>query len=169
MQKMLTTHREFLGMTVKYACIFGISSAVPELKIGHLHLSVYDGISFIIAPGIKGRLSWFIVLKLDRIYQYGSAPRFSLTDAASQCEKMADLYIWDDVQFAQLWQCREAFSMTALEENIFQTWHCGRIVCIGDSMHKVSSICYWKKTTTLFLTISYLDDANSRARCQLCY
>jgi salicylate hydroxylase/FAD dependent monooxygenase len=28
--------------------------------------------------------------------------------------------------------------MTALEENIFQNWTCGRIVCIGDSMHKMT-------------------------------
>jgi hypothetical protein len=124
-------------MTVSYACIFGISSAVPELKIGHLHLSIYSGISFIVAPGSRGRLSWFVVLKLDKTYQYGSAPRFSVIDIASRCEQLADMYIWKDVQFAQLWQSRQAFSMVHLEENIFETWYCGRIVCIGDSMHKV--------------------------------
>lgn len=125
------------GMTVGYACIFGISSAVPELRIGHLHLSVYDGVSFIVAPGTRGRVSWFVVLKLDRTFQYGSAPRFTPADGASRCEQLKDMYIWNDVRFEELWKSRKVFSMTSLEENIFQTWHCGRIVCIGDSMHKV--------------------------------
>jgi hypothetical protein len=124
-------------MTVGYACIFGISSEVSELKTGHLHLSVYDGISFIIAPGIQGRLSWFVVLKLDKTYPYGCAPRFSPADAAALCQQWKDMYVWRDVCFAQIWQRREIYSMTSLEENLFQKWHCGRIVCIGDSMRKV--------------------------------
>ncbi|GIK04356.1 hypothetical protein Aspvir_008437 [Aspergillus viridinutans] len=125
------------GMHIEYACIFGTSSAVPELEEGHLYLSVYDGKSLILAPGIKGRLSWFIVLKLGKRYRYGSAPRFSTTEAAACCEKLTGLYIWKDIKFKQVWQNREAFTMTPLEENLFQNWHCGRLVCIGDSMHKV--------------------------------
>ncbi|KAJ6118338.1 FAD binding monooxygenase [Penicillium samsonianum] len=129
---------EKTGMTVSYACIFGISSEVPELKIGHLHLSVHNGKSFIIAPGIHGRQSWFVVLKLDNTYPYSSAPRFSPKDAASLCEQLTEMYVWGNIQFAQLWQRQEIYSMAPLEENIFRTWHFGRIVCIGDSMHKMT-------------------------------
>lgn len=154
-------------MTVGYACIFGISSEIPELKVGHMHLSVYNGKSFIIAPGVdRRRLAWFVVVKLDKTYPYGSAPRFSRTDAALLCEQLTDMYIWRSVQFAQLWQNREIYGMTALEENIFQTWHCGRIVCIGDSMHKV-----WltDPKPQHFLTINYEDDAKPCTRSQLLY
>lgn len=138
MQPGWITRNEKTGMTIGYACIFGISSDIPELNTGQLHLSVCNGISLIVAPGTRGRISWFLVYKLDRTFQYGSAPRFTPADGASQCEKLADMYVWNDVRFSQLWKSRETFSMTALEENTFQTWHYGRIVCIGDSMHKMT-------------------------------
>jgi hypothetical protein len=124
-------------MSIHYACIFGASAAVPGLNEEHLHLRVDDGASFILIPGVNGRLSWFIILKLDKRYQYGSVPRFSVTDAAAWGERLTDKYVWKDIKFKEVWQNRETFSMTALEENVFQNWSCGRIVCIGDSMHKV--------------------------------
>ncbi|KAJ5139324.1 FAD binding monooxygenase [Penicillium bovifimosum] len=126
------------GMTVSYACIFGISTEIPGLDIGNLHISVYDGKSFIIAPGLQGQLSWFVVLKLDKTYAYGSAPRFSSTNASLICEQLKDMYIWKDIQFSQIWERQQTYSMTPLEENIFQNWHFGRMVCIGDSMHKMT-------------------------------
>lgn len=126
-----------LGITISYAYIFGISSAILELIIGHLYLSVYDGVSFIITPGNRGRLSQFIVLKLDKIYQYGSAPRFTSVDSASQCEKMTHMYIQNNVRFKDLQKSRKVFSMASLEENIFQIQHYGRVIYIGDSIHKV--------------------------------
>ncbi|KAJ5545480.1 FAD binding monooxygenase [Penicillium sp. DV-2018c] len=126
------------GMTVSYACIFGVSTEVHGLDIGHLHITVYNGKSFIVAPGLHGQLSWFVVLKLDKTYAYGDAPRFSSTNAALICEQLKDMYIWEDIQFSQIWKRRQTYSMTPLEENIFQTWHFGRMVCIGDSMHKMT-------------------------------
>jgi hypothetical protein len=127
-------------MTAEYGCIFGISSAIPELKLGHQITSVDNGRSIIVVPARRGRLFWFMVLKLDTTYRYGSAPRFSPQDAAKWCEQLKDLHIWDNVDFGHLWQARETYSMTLLEENVFQTWHFGRIVCIGDNMHKVQSL-----------------------------
>lgn len=124
-------------MSIEYACIFGASAMVPGLDERHLHSRVDNGTAFIIIPGVNGRLSWFIIVKLDQKYQYGSAPRFSVKDAAAWGERLTDKYIWNDIKFKHIWQNREAFAMTALEENIFQNWSFGRIVCIGDSMHKV--------------------------------
>ncbi|GAQ05406.1 hypothetical protein ALT_2727 [Aspergillus lentulus] len=130
--------REIKGMSIEYACIFGASAMVPGLDERHLHSRVDNGTAFIIIPGVNGRLSWFIIVKLDQKYQYGSAPRFSVKDAAAWGERLTDKYIWNDIKFKHIWQNREAFAMTALEENIFQNWSFGRIVCIGDSMHKMT-------------------------------
>jgi salicylate hydroxylase/FAD dependent monooxygenase len=137
-------------MSIEYACIFGASTTVPGLNEQHLHSSVDNGIAFILIPGVNGRLSWFIIVKLDKRYHYGSAPRFSVKDAAVWCERLTDKYIWKDIQFKQVWQNREIFAMTALEENIFQNWSCGRIVCIGDSMHKV---CCFREVSDDYLWV----------------
>ncbi|RAL12393.1 putative FAD binding monooxygenase [Aspergillus homomorphus CBS 101889] len=123
---------------IDYACIFGTSTAVPGLNLGRLHLTVCDGHSFILAPAPQARLSWFIVIKLNRQYRYGAAPCFSTADADAWCEQRADQAIWADVTFEQVWKNRETIAMVPLEEKLFQHWHYGRLVCIGDSVHKMT-------------------------------
>ncbi|RHZ54852.1 FAD-dependent monooxygenase spyC [Aspergillus thermomutatus] len=129
---------EMSSMTVEFACVFGISSSVPKLKAGEQVGSLNNGRSYLIFPGKNGRVFWFLLLKLDRKYSYSNAPRFSSTDAEKMCERYADDHIWDGVCFRDLWRNRQVFSMTNLEENVFQKWHWERIVCIGDSMHKMA-------------------------------
>jgi 2-polyprenyl-6-methoxyphenol hydroxylase-like FAD-dependent oxidoreductase len=125
-------------MTVEYACVFGISSSIPKLRPGEQVASFNNGRSYLTFPGENGRIFWFLLLKLDRKYSYSNAPRASSTDAEKIAERFADDHIWDGVYFRDLWKCREVFSLVNLEENVFQKWHWERIVCIGDSMHKVS-------------------------------
>ncbi|KAL5363168.1 hypothetical protein BJX96DRAFT_167256 [Aspergillus floccosus] len=134
----LISEREMKGKCIEYACIFGASTTVLGLDERHLYSAVDHGTAFILVPGVNGRLSWFIIVKLDKRYQYGSAPRFSVKDAAAWVERLTDKYVWEDIKFQQVWQNRETFAMTALEENVFRNWSCGRIVCIGDSMHKMT-------------------------------
>ncbi|KAE8396411.1 hypothetical protein BDV23DRAFT_168217 [Aspergillus alliaceus] len=134
----LVTKQEKSGLTAEYACIFGISSTIPGLKVGHQITSVDKGRSIIVVPARHGRLFWFVVLKLDTAYRYDSAPRFSPPDAAKLCEQLKDLLITEKIDFGRLWLARETYSVTLLEENVFQTWHFGRIVCIGDNMHKMT-------------------------------
>lgn len=134
----LISESEMKGMSIEYACIFGASPTVPGLDERHLHSRVDNGTAFILVPGVNGRLSWFIIVRLDKKYQYGSAPRFSVKDAAAWGERLTDKNIWKDIKFEQVWQSRQTVDMTALEETIFRNWSCGRIVCIGDSMHKMT-------------------------------
>ncbi|GAQ12100.1 hypothetical protein ALT_9421 [Aspergillus lentulus] len=129
---------EMSAMTVEYACVFGISSSVPKLKPGEQVASFNNGRSYLTFPGKNGRIFWFLLLKLDRKYSYSNAPRFSSTDAEKVAERFANDHIWDGVYFRDLWKSREVFSFVNLEENVFQKWHWERIVCIGDSMHKMA-------------------------------
>ncbi|KAF4211009.1 hypothetical protein CNMCM8980_002925 [Aspergillus fumigatiaffinis] len=129
---------EMSGMTVEYACVFGISSSIPKLRPGEQVASFNNGRSYLTFPGKNGRIFWFLLLKLDRKYSYSNAPRVSSTDAEKIAERFADDHIWDGVYFRDLWKCREVFSLVNLEENVFQKWHWERIVCIGDSVHKMA-------------------------------
>ncbi|GFG08484.1 FAD-dependent urate hydroxylase [Aspergillus udagawae] len=129
---------EMSSMTVEFACVFGISSSVPKLKAGEQVASFNNGRSYLTFPGRNGRIFWFFLLKLDRKYSYSNAPRFSSTDAEKISERFADDHIWDRVCFRDLWKNREVFSFVNLEEHVFRKWHWERIVCIGDSMHKMA-------------------------------
>ncbi|KAL4863118.1 hypothetical protein BDV12DRAFT_206763 [Aspergillus spectabilis] len=134
----LITAREKNGMKVDYACIFGISDSVPDLRPGEQVASLQEGRSFLTFPGKDGRVFWFLLRKLDRQYSYSSAPRWSSNDIDKAAERFATDHIWNGVQFGDLWKRRQVVGMTNLEENVFPTWHWGRVVCIGDSMHKMT-------------------------------
>lgn len=124
-------------MTVKYACVFGISNAVSDLVAGEQVATLNNGRSFLTFPGKNGRVYWFLMNKLDRKYSYSEVPRWSLEDAKRMAEQYVDDHIWNSVRFKDIWDKREVFGATNLEENVFKTWHWGRVVCLGDSMHKV--------------------------------
>jgi hypothetical protein len=126
-----------IGLRVDYDCIFGISDSPPELRPGEQIASVHDGRSFLTFPGKEGRVFWFLLRKLDRQYPYSSAPRPSATDMEKTAEQFAADHIWNGVRFGHLWKGRRVVGMTNLEEGVFSTWHFGRVVCVGDSMHKV--------------------------------
>ncbi|RJE24349.1 FAD binding domain protein [Aspergillus sclerotialis] len=135
----LVSSREKNSMTVDYACVFGISSAVPGLETGDQVNAFYDGLTIVTIHGKNGRVFWFVIQKLDRTYTYPDTVRFSNADADRLCQKIANFPLIKDITFGHVWERKEVVSMTALEENIFNTWHCDRVVCLGDSIHKVSS------------------------------
>lgn len=100
-------------------------------------MRIYNGRTLVVIPSKDELVFWFLVQKLDRKYKYGDAPRFTSEDVAAQCLQLADAPIEKHVRFGDVWQKREVVNMVALEENYFQTWSFGRLVCIGDSIHKV--------------------------------
>lgn len=124
-------------MSVEFSCCFGISTGVSGLKTGEQILRIYKGRTLMVIPSRDGLVFWFLIQKLDRKYKYGDAPRFTSEQATIQCLQLADAPIGNGIQFGQVWQNRQTFNMVALEENVFQTWSFGRVICIGDSMHKV--------------------------------
>lgn len=124
-------------MSITYACVFGISSAHPQLKPGQQITCFNDGWSILSVVGKNGRTFWFLFLKLEKEYKYNQAPRYTTDDAIAHCVRLSAHTFWKTVTFGDVWNRREIFTMTPLEEGVFQQWSCGRIVCIGDSMHKV--------------------------------
>ncbi|KAJ5388990.1 Monooxygenase FAD-binding, partial [Penicillium cataractarum] len=127
-----------LGLTIEYACVFGISLPIPGLRSGE-HINRYgDKFCVITFHGKGDRVFWFIIQKLDRVYAYPNAPRFSPKDAASLCAKLSDVKLLGDITVGDLWKARQVASMTALEEGMFETWHFNRIVLLGDSTHKMA-------------------------------
>lgn len=124
-------------MSVGFSCVFGISQDVPELQPGEQILRMCHG-STIFVMGSTGVIFWFIVTELDRRYEYHDAPRYTDEEAAAFCEARLDAVVKEGVTFECLWRKRHVFNMLPLQESLFQTWSHGRVVCIGDSVHKVS-------------------------------
>lgn len=127
-------------MFAEYSCAFGISGAVSGLNSGELIAFSHDLLTILAIVGKDNHVFWFLIRKLKNKYIYPDVPRYSQDDAIDVCQSYQDLPIFNGVTFGDIWNNREVFSMTALEENVFRTWHIGRVVCFGDSMHKVVSL-----------------------------
>ncbi|KAG2413080.1 hypothetical protein HFD88_010639 [Aspergillus terreus] len=130
--------QEQKGLTVEFLCVFGISSAVPGLDIGEQVACFHDGFTIMTYQGLGGQVYWFIVQKLDRKFTYPYHPSFSKQDAVNVCERLGNVWLRDTVHFRHVWANRETFAVTPLEEGIVRPWHSGRMVCIGDSIHKMT-------------------------------
>lgn len=126
-------------MTVQNACVFGVSSDVVGLAPGQQVCSFNDNRSFLTFTGKDGRVFWFLVKKLEQKYSYNNAPRFTSKDIEPICHPFMSDTIIENTRFSDLWARKQMCSITPLAENVFQTWSYRRIVCIGDSMHKVCS------------------------------
>ncbi|PWY91935.1 monooxygenase [Aspergillus sclerotioniger CBS 115572] len=125
-------------MTVEYACVFGISSAIPGLEISEQINGIFDHLTVLTIHGRHGRVFWFVIQKLNRKYVYPDVPRFSDKDAVQLLSRLKGVRFWKDICVGDLWKNREVFSMTALEEGLFETWHRERMVLAGDSVHKMT-------------------------------
>ncbi|GKT46893.1 FAD-dependent monooxygenase ctvC [Colletotrichum spaethianum] len=124
-------------MSAEYSCVFGISRGASGLKEGEQVMRIYDGRTLVVIPSKDDVVFWFLARKLDRKYKYSEAPRFTLEDAAAECSELADAPLGGGVHFQDVWRMRQTFNMVVLEENLLQTWSSGRVLCIGDSIHKV--------------------------------
>ncbi|KAJ5493653.1 Monooxygenase FAD-binding, partial [Penicillium fimorum] len=138
LQPGLITEKERKTLTVEYACLFGISLPIPGLRSGE-HVNRYgDNFCIITFHGKGDRVFWFIIQKLEQVYTYPDAPRYSLADAAELCRKLRNVKLLGDVTVGDLWKSREVASMMALEEGLFENWHFKRMVLVGDSIHKMT-------------------------------
>ncbi|KNG89842.1 putative FAD-dependent monooxygenase [Aspergillus nomiae NRRL 13137] len=137
-QPRLISKKEKSDMTVEFACVFGISNPVEGVKSWDHVIRYNRGVTLFVFPGTDNGVFWLLFRKLDKRYTYPNTPRFTKEDAISTCESLVDLAVWENVHFGDIWRQRRTFHMTALEEGLLRTWHYGRIVCIGDSVSKMT-------------------------------
>ncbi|RDA95877.1 hypothetical protein CP533_5188 [Ophiocordyceps camponoti-saundersi (nom. inval.)] len=123
-------------MPTDYSCCFGISAAVDGLKPGTQLMNMGNERSLMLVPS-KEVVFWFSVQKLDRRYGSDETPRFTSDEAVALCSRLADTRLTEDACFGDVWEKRKVFNMVALEEGVVRNWSFGRVVCIGDSIHKM--------------------------------
>ncbi|KAL4935943.1 hypothetical protein BDV06DRAFT_217044 [Aspergillus oleicola] len=126
------------GMRVEYMCIFGISSPVDEIAPGAQIVRCYGDLTFLIFPGREGTVPWFAIVKLEKSYVEEKSVRWTCEEIRVRAEGMAHLQIWRGIRFRDIWIRTPIVSSTPLQEGLLQTWTCNRVVCIGDSVSKLT-------------------------------
>ncbi|KAL2684482.1 hypothetical protein Neosp_005560 [[Neocosmospora] mangrovei] len=117
----------------------GIHSTVREemWRIGNELSPGYfpvDEWSILTGPG--GRVYWFLFVKLPVPLYGNDIPRYTKDDEARLAQEHALDQITTTVRFGHIYEARASSTLTPLHEHVFQKWHFGRIMTIGDAAHK---------------------------------
>jgi hypothetical protein len=121
--------------------MYGFSAPLQGLEYDtNFHRVLGHDISLLYTHDVKSRqLMWFVVEKMDKQYRMPDIPRYTDEDASALAQRAAEYKINDkDVTFADAWRNRKWARLAPLEEGLLKQWTNGRLICIGDAVHKVS-------------------------------
>lgn len=123
-------------MVTQYRGVFGISNSVTGIREGDMHNVFVKGAS-ILTIGCKDHVFWIVGIKMGRTYYAPEAPRFDQSQLEEELAFLMNKNVCAGVQFKDVYQQTIRCSHLPLEEGIYERWNCGRVACIGDSVHKV--------------------------------
>ncbi|KAM5364062.1 hypothetical protein ACJZ2D_011679 [Fusarium nematophilum] len=90
--------------------------------------------------GPEDKPYWFLFFKLaDRIVG-DSLPRFTKADEIALASLEADMLVTPDVSFKELYENVQFSTTTPLPHHVFDPWFVGRVMLVGDSIHKFNPI-----------------------------
>ncbi|KAL2862200.1 FAD-dependent oxidoreductase [Aspergillus lucknowensis] len=128
-------------LTAEYKCLFGIADPVRGLDAGSYDVTQAVDVSTLVITGKGDQVYWFLFGRMPCVYR-GAAqiPRFTTEDAEKFVGEHLHLPIrpQGSITLAHIWKATKQATLTALEEADFQHWAGNRIVCIGDSAHKMT-------------------------------
>ncbi|GAM91086.1 hypothetical protein ANO11243_091330 [Dothideomycetidae sp. 11243] len=129
-------------MTAEYKCMYGISGTTSGLSDPGTFAACYGEdrtALYIVSKTAKGeKVYWFMVEKLDRVYKTSEIPQYTKEDTERFAKEVADWKLTPITTFGDLFQNVESHTLVCLEEAHYQQWAYDRLVCCGDSMHKVT-------------------------------
>ncbi|OGM42601.1 hypothetical protein ABOM_009605 [Aspergillus bombycis] len=126
------------GLTSKFSGIYGISHPIPGLSPGHAHRTYGNGFSFIVNIG-KENIFWLLSFHAGKVHRCPDIPRYSQDRASidQQVSPFLGAHVSSDVRFEELYSNAITCCHVALEELLCEQWAAEKLVCIGDSVHKV--------------------------------
>ncbi|KAF9895146.1 hypothetical protein FE257_000048 [Aspergillus nanangensis] len=130
----LVSEEEQRNMRAEYSCVFGMASPIEGINAGEQLIACHDDTAILVFPEKNDCIGWALIQKLDKPCIYPNMPRFSPKQTIAMGQAAADLPVYRKIRFGDLWARTATRQSTVLEEGLLQTWHHGRIVCVGDSM-----------------------------------
>lgn len=123
-----------------YRCSFGIAQHVPGWVEGEQNIVMGNGQSQLVVSGPEGRVYWFLFDKLPQAKYGKNIPRYTKEDEAEFVKQNYHLPITRSVTFGHVFDKRLSSTLTPLHEMVYQKWFFRRIITLGDSAHKVSTM-----------------------------
>lgn len=127
-----------IEVQTEYGCVFGISNRTNDLKAGEvIHIHESD-ILIGILTGHDDIVYWFLIFSCPKLEGL-DLPRYSSQDESDIVARAASMQIKPGTTFADIYKNKTRTNMSPLPYYAFERWHYKRLICIGDSIHKVSS------------------------------
>jgi 2-polyprenyl-6-methoxyphenol hydroxylase-like FAD-dependent oxidoreductase len=76
--------------------------------------------------------------KLPNVYRVPNIPHYTKEEADAFASHHLDRHITPNVNFGHIWKSRKSYTLVPLEEGQLKRWTWGRIVCVGDCVHKMT-------------------------------
>ncbi|KAK8102443.1 hypothetical protein PG984_015589 [Apiospora sp. TS-2023a] len=131
------SNKEMKSLTASYKCLVGVATPVRGVELNAMTVVHNDGFSFLLLTQ-PHMIFFFVFIKHDRTYHWPEFPRYTKDDADMCAASLAALPVNDNVLFGDIWANRIRGELINVEEVVFQHWHAGRIVLVGDAAHKVT-------------------------------
>ena len=124
---------------MQYTAWFGLSAPSPDYNLvsGSVTTSSTIHQSSLLFAGQHDQPQWFFVSKLPQKSK-GPLPRLTQAQRDAQAVEHADFQFAPGVTLKKMIETSSQTSFVALEEATFKNWTSGRIVCVGDSVHKMT-------------------------------
>lgn len=125
-------------MKTTFKVILGMGPPIPEL--GEKDMTICSDSKYVLTSVTQPTHSFFCVYwKLEKDLFWPRQPRYTTEEMEALAESVADHPISDTILFGEVWKKRHRATLINLEEGVLEHWHHGRIVLVGDSVHKVES------------------------------
>lgn len=80
---------------------------------------------------------WFAFVKNEKQFQSHEIPRYTVEDKGRVASELRGDRLMPNLTFADLYDNQLLATLVPLEEFVLHRWYHGRIVLMGDSVHKV--------------------------------
>lgn len=118
-----------------FTALFGISELNGEVLVG-AHNTVGEAQSVALIAN-RDRGYYLMYHMLPRELRGADIPQFTAEQRESLAEKHAGDVLQGSFTFGDLYKKRVRSVLVPLQKYAFKRWHFGRIICLGDTMHKV--------------------------------
>ena len=102
-----------------------------------VHNVYYPKYSAVAAAGVPGLVFWFLFVKAATNPRTPNCPRFTDDDAEALISRYGGSQLGPGYTVGDLWNARVKATMAPLEEGVLKKWSHGRVVLMGDAVHKV--------------------------------
>ncbi|KAI1758608.1 putative dehydrogenase [Hypoxylon sp. FL1150] len=127
-------------MLASYKGVFGRAPCRPDVTKGTFYESHGTGLG---SQVINGKEFLYYAFFIQLPTPTTARRRFTRQDLEEEVKKLSDVHLFPTVKFKDIWSTCDPENDAALvhiEEGFVEKWHHGRIVLLGDAVHKMTPV-----------------------------